>query len=201
VAHESRHLERRRERERESARVLTSSTTNAPTGPSVDKGAEATEKAAGTTATPKDRTAALTPALKGRLKRKRPAKSPGGGGTPARLGPMDPGGGGRDAPLVSSAPKPIRFEDLGGLEPAMQAIEEAVLFPLRHPEVYAWLGVEPPRGILLHGPPGCGKTSLAHAIATEAGCTFFNLAATEVSLLEFGLSGIRNITAREEGVV
>jgi len=101
-----------------------------------------------------DRTAALTPALKGRLKRKRPAKSP---STPARLGPMDNGGGGGgrgDAAMVATAPKAIRFSDLGGVEPAMQTIEEAVLFPLRHPEVYSWLGVEPPRGILLHGPPG-----------------------------------------------
>jgi hypothetical protein len=65
------------------------------------------------------------------------------------------GGGGRDSAMVATAPKPIRFSDLGGVEPAMQTIEEAVLFPLRHPEVYAWLGVEPPRGILLHGPPGC----------------------------------------------
>jgi ribosome biogenesis ATPase len=104
----------------------------------------------------------LTPALKGRLKRKRPGKSP---GAPVRLGPMDSGGGGgggggRDSAMVATAPKPIRFSDLGGVEPAMQTIEEAVLFPLRHPEVYAWLGVEPPRGILLHGPPGCVRWRL-----------------------------------------
>ena len=54
------------------------------------------------------------------------------------------------------------------------------MFPLSHPELYEWLGVEPPRGVLLHGPPGCGKTSLAHAIAMEAGVSFFNIAATEV---------------------
>jgi ribosome biogenesis ATPase len=46
--------------------------------------------------------------------------------------------------------------------------------------VYAWLGVEPPRGVLLHGPPGCGKTALAHAIANECGVPFLRVSAPEV---------------------
>jgi ribosome biogenesis ATPase len=46
--------------------------------------------------------------------------------------------------------------------------------------VYSWLGVEPPRGVLLHGPPGCGKTALAHAIATECGVPFLRVSAPEV---------------------
>ncbi len=48
------------------------------------------------------------------------------------------------------------------------------------PQVYAWLGVEPPRGVLLHGPPGCGKTALAHAIANECGVPFLRVSAPEV---------------------
>lgn len=46
--------------------------------------------------------------------------------------------------------------------------------------MYAWLGVEPPRGVLLHGPPGCGKTALANAIANECGVPFLRVSAPEV---------------------
>ncbi len=51
---------------------------------------------------------------------------------------------------------------------------------MQHPEVYAWLGVEPPRGLLLHGPPGCGKTALAHAIANQCGVPFLRISAPEI---------------------
>ena len=47
-------------------------------------------------------------------------------------------------------------------------------------QVYAWLGVEPPRGVLLHGPPGCGKTALANAIANECGVPFLRVSAPEI---------------------
>lgn len=47
-------------------------------------------------------------------------------------------------------------------------------------QVYAWLGVEPPRGVLLHGPPGCGKTALANAIANECGVPFLRISAPEI---------------------
>ena len=56
----------------------------------------------------------------------------------------------------------------------------AVRLPAQHPEVYAWLGVEPPRGLLLHGPPGCGKTALAHAIANQCGVPFLKISAPEI---------------------
>jgi hypothetical protein len=59
----------------------------------------------------------------------------------------------------------IRYSDLGGVEHCLQDVRELIEYPLRHPEIYAHLGVEPPRGILLHGPPGTGKTMLANAIA------------------------------------
>ncbi len=54
-------------------------------------------------------------------------------------------------------------------------------------QVYAWLGVEPPRGVLLHGPPGCGKTALANAIANQCGVPFLRVSAPEIVS---GMSGV-----------
>ena len=81
---------------------------------------------------------------------------------------------------VPVKPRDLRLSDLGGIESSLGAIRENILCPLAHPELYSWLGVEAPRGVLLSGPPGCGKTSLAHAIATEAGVPFFAIAAPEI---------------------
>lgn len=72
------------------------------------------------------------------------------------------------------------YRDLGGIESVLESIRELVERPLRHPEVYDWLGIAPPRGVLLHGPPGCGKTALANAIANECGVPFLRVSAPEV---------------------
>ena len=58
----------------------------------------------------------------------------------------------------------VRFSDIGGCEETVEQVCK-LLVHMRHPEVFRTLGVTPPRGFLLHGPPGCGKTLLAHAIA------------------------------------
>lgn len=57
-----------------------------------------------------------------------------------------------------------RYSDLGGVEELLADIRELIEWPLMHPEIYQHLGVAPPVGVLLHGPPGCGKTLLAQAI-------------------------------------
>jgi ribosome biogenesis ATPase len=63
------------------------------------------------------------------------------------------------------APPLARLSDLGGVDVCVEKMLELVAMPLCHPEIYLHTGVQPPRGVLLYGPPGCGKTLLANAIA------------------------------------
>jgi len=74
----------------------------------------------------------------------------------------------------------VRWSDIGGLEEVKQELREAVEWPLKNPASYERLGVEPPRGILLYGPPGCGKTLLAKAVATESGANFIAIKGPEI---------------------
>ncbi|KAJ7945497.1 cell division control protein 48-like C-like [Quillaja saponaria] len=73
-----------------------------------------------------------------------------------------------------------RFQDLGGMKEVLKDLTEEALEPLSHPQLLRLLGVRPTKGILLHGPPGCGKTHLARAIANETGVPFYMISATEV---------------------
>lgn len=73
-----------------------------------------------------------------------------------------------------------RLEDLGGVDEILLDLRQLVVQPLSHPEVFQHLGVQPPTGVLLFGPPGCGKTKIAHAIAGTTGVPFFKIAATEI---------------------
>ena len=68
----------------------------------------------------------------------------------------------------------VSFDDVGGLQPA-KVLMRGFVQALTHPEVYAQWGISPPRGVLLYGPPGTGKTTLARALATEAGAIFYHL--------------------------
>ncbi|EEC01033.1 26S protease regulatory subunit 6B, putative [Ixodes scapularis] len=67
----------------------------------------------------------------------------------------------------------IKYADIGGLDIQKQEIREAVELPLTHFELYKQIGIDPPRGVLMYGPPGCGKTMLAKAVAhhTTGGST------------------------------
>eukprot|EP00054_Salpingoeca_dolichothecata_P015299 m.87838 g.87838 ORF g.87838 m.87838 type:complete len:841 (+) comp21425_c0_seq2:168-2690(+) len=71
----------------------------------------------------------------------------------------------------------IRYADLGGIESCMQEVRELVELMFTHIELFTHLGSSPPRGVLLHGPPGCGKTMLAHAIAGELSLPFLKVSA------------------------
>jgi len=74
----------------------------------------------------------------------------------------------------------VRWLDVGGLGDVKQDLQEAVEWPLKKPEVFKRVGVEPPKGILLFGPPGCGKTMLARAVATESEANFISIKGPEL---------------------
>ncbi|KAL5532604.1 SPATA5 [Sanghuangporus sanghuang] len=74
----------------------------------------------------------------------------------------------------------VRWSDIGGQALVAQKLRECVEWPLRHPEAFARLGVRPPRGVLLYGPPGCSKTLTARALATESGINFLAVKGPEL---------------------
>ena len=72
------------------------------------------------------------------------------------------------------------YEDIGGLGKQLDRIREMIEMPIKYPQIFDRLGIDPPRGVLLHGPPGCGKTLIARAIANEAAATFFAINGPEI---------------------
>jgi transitional endoplasmic reticulum ATPase len=83
----------------------------------------------------------------------------------------------KDAQLKRGA---VTYEDIGGLHREVRRIREMIELPLRFPEVFERLGIDPPKGVLLHGPPGCGKTLIARAVAQETSARFFHVNGPEI---------------------
>lgn len=82
----------------------------------------------------------------------------------------------------------VSYDDIGGLEDEVKKVREMIELPLRHPELFDKLGVEAPKGVLLHGPPGTGKTLLARAVASETEANFISLSGPEVMSKFYGQS-------------
>ena len=82
----------------------------------------------------------------------------------------------------------ITYEDIGGLKNEVQKVREMIELPLRHPEIFERVGIEAPKGVLLHGPPGTGKTLLAKAVASETNANFYSIGGPEIMSKFYGES-------------
>ena len=94
--------------------------------------------------------------------------------------------------------KDTTFQDVGGLDDAIRKVQEVVQLPLQHPEIFIQLGIDPPRGVLLHGPSGTGKTLIARAVAGETGCYFKAISGTEIMDKHYGESEAKLRAAFED---
>jgi transitional endoplasmic reticulum ATPase len=88
---------------------------------------------------------------------------------------------------VAKGPK-VAYEDIGGLTDEVGRVREMIELPLRHPELFEKLGVDAPKGVLLHGPPGTGKTLLAKAVASETSANFTSIGGPEIMSKFYGES-------------
>jgi len=90
---------------------------------------------------------------------------------------------------VAERPVPsVVYEDIGGIKPAIVRVREMIELPLKHPELFDRLGIDPPKGVLLHGPPGTGKTMLAKAVANESDAYFISINGPEIMSKYYGES-------------
>ncbi|MAP78994.1 MAG: proteasome-activating nucleotidase, partial [Euryarchaeota archaeon] len=96
-------------------------------------------------------------------------------------------------PMVSGAEmveKPtISYEDVAGLDEQVESVREAIELPLIKPELFEKVGIVPPKGVLLVGPPGCGKTLLAKAVANQTNATFIRMVGSELAQKYIGEGG------------
>ncbi|KAJ5112190.1 hypothetical protein N7532_000235 [Penicillium argentinense] len=99
-----------------------------------------------------------------------------------------------EATIDRSPPTHVSLTDLGGLDDVVQELGDLVILPMTRPQVYLASNVQPPRGVLLHGPPGCGKTMIANAFAAELGVPFISISAPSIVS---GMSGESEKALRE----
>ena len=96
-------------------------------------------------------------------------------------------------PLVTGAEmleRPdVKYEDMGGVDEQIRLIKESIELPLTSPESFTRFGIKPPKGVLLVGPPGCGKTMLAKAVASSTDCSFIRLVGSELAQKYIGEGG------------
>jgi transitional endoplasmic reticulum ATPase len=82
----------------------------------------------------------------------------------------------------------VKWEDIGGLEEVKKNLQEMILYPIEHPDKFYKFGMEPSKGVLFYGPPGCGKTLLAKAVANECSANFISIKGPELLTMYFGES-------------
>jgi len=147
-------------------------------------------------------TASTTSPKKKKKMKKTPTKSSSSSDSKKNMHRTQQGGGqdedtspySTNAALVQPSTRPTeRYSNLGGISSLLKQLRELIEYPLSHPELFLHLGVEPPRGVLLRGPPGCGKTHLAKAIAGELNVSYFQVSAPE---LVGGVSGESELRVR-----
>jgi len=92
----------------------------------------------------------------------------------------------------------VSYEDIGGLGKELQRVREMIELPLKYPQVFERLGIDPPKGVLLHGPPGCGKTLIARAVANETAAYFTHITGPEIMGKFYGESEARLRSVFEE---
>lgn len=95
----------------------------------------------------------------------------------------------------------VKWEDIGGLEDVKKNLQEMILYPIEHPEKFRKFGMEPSKGVLFYGPPGCGKTLLAKAVANECSANFISIKGPELLTMWFGESeaNVRQVFDKARG--
>jgi len=93
-----------------------------------------------------------------------------------------------DKPVEELEQRPITYDDIGGLDDVILRVREMIELPMKHPELFRRLGIEPPKGVLLYGPPGVGKTLLAKAVANETDAYFVLINGPEIMSKFYGES-------------
>jgi len=93
------------------------------------------------------------------------------------------------------------WDDIGGLEGTKKELQEMIMYPIEHPEKFAKFGMKPSKGVLFYGPPGCGKTLMAKAVANECSSNFISIKGPELLTMWFGESeaNVREIFDKARG--